>query len=96
MSLQYPESRARTYIFLLLIGIGLYSLLPFLLLTLYIHPTADDFSFAIRDTSLDFLTAQLVYYLNWSGRYFGTAIVRLSPLTFDSMVVYKLYAFLLL
>lgn len=96
MSLLYQENRARTYIFLLLIGIGLYSLLPFLLLTLYIHPTADDFSFAIRDTSLDFFTAQLVYYLNWSGRYFGTAMGRVNPLTFDSLVMYKLYAFLLL
>ncbi|NEM98041.1 DUF6056 family protein [Pontibacter burrus] len=90
------ENRTRNYSIIILITIGLYTLLPFLLLTQYTHPAADDFSFAERDTNLSFWAAQVKYYLNWSGRYFGTAIVRINPLTFDSLVAYKLYALVLL
>lgn len=78
----------------LLILLGICSMLPFLILTLYAHPTADDFSFAIRDTTLSFYQSQVEFYMNWSGRYFGTAIVRINPLTTASLKLYKLYSFL--
>ncbi|WP_253402923.1 DUF6056 family protein [Pontibacter sp. HSC-36F09] len=78
----------------LLILLGICSILPFLILSLYAHPTADDFSFAIRDTTLNFYQSQVEFYMNWSGRYFGTAIVRINPLTIGSLKLYKFYSFL--
>ena len=86
----------RNHIHKILTGIGLYTFIPFLVLTCYIQPTADDFDFAIRDTSLSFFKAQVIYYFNWSGRYFGTAIVRANPLALGLFEAYKLYATVLL
>ncbi|WP_018478912.1 DUF6056 family protein [Pontibacter roseus] len=94
--LQERQQSPSLYIGVILITISVYTLLPFLLLTLFTHPTADDFSFAVRDTTLSFFESQVEFYLNWSGRYFGTAIVRINPLTTESLKVYKLYACLTL
>jgi hypothetical protein len=96
VTLSPTANRIPTFVTATLIGIGVYTLLPFLLLSLYSHPTADDFSFAERDNSLSFFAAQAYYYLNWSGRYFGTAIVRLNPIVYDSLGIYKLYSFIIL
>lgn len=90
------EKRIHNYIFFILVGLSLYTLLPFLLLTQFIHPVADDFSFAVRDTTLSFWASQTKYYLDWSGRYFSTAIARLNPLIYDALVAYKMYALILL
>lgn len=34
--------------------------------------------------------------MHWSGRYFGTAVVRLNPLTIPSLQLYKFYTFICL
>lgn len=91
------ENRTHNYSIVTLITIGLYTLLPFLLLTQYIHPAADDFSFAVRDKQLDYLTVLEQYYLNWTGRYFSTiTLFRINPMIYNSVVAYKLYALVLL
>jgi len=84
------EERIPANIFLFL---GIYSLLPFLILTAYNHPSLDDFGLAIRDRNTDLLSTQIHYYLNWSGRYFSTFISRINPLLCASFNIYKFYSF---
>ncbi len=76
--------------------LGILAVLPFLLLTLYIHPTMDDFAYATRDMNTGFFAAQAKIYLTWSGRYFGTAMSRLNPIMEQDFVRYKVYAFVLI
>lgn len=47
--------------------------IPFLLLSYFNHPSADDFCYANKVLDLGFWNAQIFWYFNWSGRYFGTA-----------------------
>lgn len=75
-----------------LILTGLIALLPFLMLTLYNHPSMDDFTFALRDENGGFFEIQKESYSNWSGRYFGTAIARLNPMRFEGFNAYKVYS----
>ncbi len=56
----------------------------------------DDYTFAVRDRELGFIEAQVQFYFNWSGRYFGTAIVRLNPLVQYEFETYKIYSFAVL
>ncbi|AFY77747.1 hypothetical protein Ple7327_2449 [Pleurocapsa sp. PCC 7327] len=48
-------------------------IIPFLLLSYFNHPSTDDFCYANKVLELGFWNAQIFWYLNWSGRYFGTA-----------------------
>lgn len=80
----------------ILLVIGTLTILPFLFLNLYNNPVMDDYTFAIRDREIDFLDAQVQFYLNWSGRYFSTLTGRLNPLIHFDFVVYKLYSFAVL
>ncbi|MCJ8165923.1 DUF6056 family protein [Pontibacter sp. E15-1] len=82
--------------YLAILGTGLLVLVPFLLLTLYNHPQADDFGFAVRDNTFNFWETQVNFYLNWSGRYFSTASTILSPVNSHDFDGYKLYSFLLI
>ena len=96
MPLLLRKERVRTYVIFILLGIGIYTLLPFLLLTIYNHPAADDFSFAVRDRTLDYFTVMQQYYFNWTGRYFSTiTLFRINPMIFDALGIYKLFAALL-
>ncbi|SFG07600.1 DUF6056 family protein [Pontibacter chinhatensis] len=78
-----------------LILLGAYCLLPFLLLALYAYPQADDYPFGLRDKQLGFWESQVRTYSKWSGRYFGTAILRINPLIYDSIDTYPFLIFVL-
>lgn len=84
------------YYFELIITIGLYTIIPFLLLCAFNQPTVDDFDYAFRDSQNDFLTTQAETYYNWSGRYFSTAISRINPIRFGSWVGYKIGSLLII
>ena len=65
-------------------------LLPFLVLSFYDSPSADDFIFSAVVRNHGFFTHFKQVYFNWSGRYFGTFIVALNPLVFGWEFGYKL------
>ncbi|OKH22978.1 hypothetical protein NIES593_10950 [Hydrococcus rivularis NIES-593] len=48
-------------------------IIPFLLISYFNHPSTDDFCYANKVLELGFWNTQIFWYLNWSGRYFGTA-----------------------
>lgn len=87
--------------YLLFLCLGVLALLPFLLLTLYNHPQADDYGFAVRDTTYSFWETHKTFYLNWTGRYFSTnTAFHVNPLIYraigSAVTVYKLYSLLLI
>ncbi|MCX2740244.1 DUF6056 family protein [Pontibacter anaerobius] len=90
MSIQ-PSQNHRAFYFTLIL-LGIYCLLPFLLLSFYAYPQADDYPFALRDRQTDFWNTQVILYQHWSGRFFGTAILRLNPLITHSFSTYPYYA----
>lgn len=65
-------------------------LMPFLLLSFFCHPSADDFilSEVVRDNG--YIEHYKQVYFEWSGRYFGTFIVSINPLVFNWLFGYKL------
>ncbi|RDV15539.1 hypothetical protein DXT99_08605 [Pontibacter diazotrophicus] len=81
---------------IILVLVGFYTLLPFLILTAYVHPSYDDYQIALRDGVGGFWETQADIYFNWSGRYFATAISRINPLIYWPLSVYNLYAAALL
>ncbi|HNW97842.1 MAG TPA: DUF6056 family protein [Bacteroidales bacterium] len=71
-------------------------LLPFLILSFYSHPSADDYIIAavIREKGIYEHFKQV--YFEWSGRYFSTIISLFSPLVFGWIFGYKIIPFLLI
>ena len=63
-----------------LILIGISALIPLIILSIYTQPCNDDYNYALRDSSTNFIYAGIDTYLNFSGRYFATFISRLNPL----------------
>ena len=99
----YSTGERNHPIYIALLVIGLLVLFPFLLLTLYNHPQADDYGFAVRDMTYGYWEAQATYYMNWTGRYFSTnTAFRINPLISgplelqDSLTVYRFYSFTLI
>lgn len=75
---------------------GIASLLPFILISYYNYPSADDFNYSAVTNNLGFWKAQVFWYLNWSGRYFSSAILSLNPLIFNSIILYRSVSILLI
>lgn len=71
-------------------------ILPFLMISIFNNPAADDFTYYCRSRDLGFLNAQYDWYINWSGRYFSTAILSLKILKFESFILIKLIPILLI
>ncbi len=69
---QYPA--------ILLISAG--SIVPFISLAFFSHPSADDYVFATDTTRLGFWVSQVSWYDGWTGRYFSSAILTLYNLIF--------------
>ena len=65
-------------------------LLPFLLLSFYCHPSADDYIFAAQVRKLGIPAYSDLIYHTWSGRYFSTFIKFYTPLIYGWLWGYKL------
>lgn len=79
-----------------IIYFGLFAILPFILISFFIHPSVDDFCYNIQSRDLGFWTAQLTWYNDWTGRYFTSAILSIKPLVSGSFFIYKLIPVILL
>lgn len=76
--------------------IGAFSILPFLVISVFNNPFADDFCYHNKSRDLGFWKAQSYWYNEWSGRYFASAILSLKSLISESFLVYKLIPILLI
>lgn len=74
----------------------LFLLLPFLVISIYNHPSADDFSYSDFANRLGFWNAQIENYFIWTGRYTATALLTVSPLDYTNLTLYRVLPVLLL
>jgi hypothetical protein len=72
------------------IAILLVILLPFIILSYYSHPQADDFSAAATTVRLGYFKAVASVYNVWNGRWFSTALMQANPMAFGSISSCKL------
>lgn len=79
-----------------LMSFFLLMIIPFIILFLFNHPSADDFGLAVNTKLFGFLKAQINYYYTWTGKYFSNAVLSLSPLYFNSITGYKIFTLLLM
>lgn len=75
---------------LLLYAIFFMGLLPFLVLSFYNHPSADDYLWTMMVLKTNLWQFQVYNFYEWSGRYFSNILVGLNPLVFHSFLGYQL------
>jgi hypothetical protein len=77
-------------VILLGIGILVLELVPFILISFYNHPAADDYICAIPALQWDPITNTIAWYLSWSSRYTSAFLVSTNALAYKSLLGYKL------
>ena len=70
------------------------AMMPFFLLAMYIHPVADDLSYALKGD--DFFQNLIRDYNVWNGRYTSNAFVFLNYILARSILLYQLYPVVLI
>ena len=67
------------------------TIIPFIILSFYVHPCWDDFEYSEIAYKNGFFHSQYIWYETWSGRYFSTAVLStINPLLFRSVIGYKI------
>lgn len=79
-----------------IIIIGILTVLPFLVISIFNNPSADDFCYNNFSRDWGYLNTQIEAYYNWTGRYFSTAIMSIRALVSGSFYLYKLIPIILL
>lgn len=69
---------------------------PFLVLSQYNHPSADDFCYTVFANSMDFFDAQLEHYLTWTGRFSATFLLTLSETDTTNLLDHRVLPVVLL
>lgn len=72
------------------------SLIPFLLLTKFVRPAFDDYTWSVLTLTRGYFSTQWHLYSSYNGRYFGTALLTFSPLNYGSVAAYKAIAFVII
>lgn len=66
-------------------------LVPFLYISQFNHPSADDYCFTVKAQNEGVWGAQKILFTNWSGRFFSTLITTLGPLYYNSFYLVKVF-----
>lgn len=69
---------------------------PYLALSFYNHPSADDYLVTVPAIQWGPITATLGWYHSWSARFSANLILAVNPLVFHSLVGYQLLAWAIL
>jgi hypothetical protein len=64
--------------------------LPFLIISVYNHPSADDYSYSHFGNRFGFWAAQVEHYFTWSGRYTATALLTVNPIDYTNLSFYRI------
>ncbi|MEO8446556.1 MAG: DUF6056 family protein [bacterium] len=81
----FSEEKLQNY-FLALLVFGIF---PFIILTFFSHPSADDFFYSEKPQSWGFWESQYQWYKYWTGKYFSTFLLSVTPLYFKSITGYR-------
>lgn len=75
----------------LFIYLGIFTVLPLLILSFFNNPASDDFEYGIESQIEPFFSLQIRRYLVWSGRYFSNGLLSiLDPLVYDNYFWFKI------
>lgn len=88
------KSRSHSSTGWLLLVLALVGVLPFVLLSMYAHPSADDWYMAADTLEKGFWRANVDYYLGLTGRFFSSALLFMNPIML-SFTWFKVYSMLL-
>jgi hypothetical protein len=86
MSIKKKSVSRQQIIVLILLLIGL---LPFIYISFFAHPAADDLNYGYKGKFQYFLPTLLGEYLHWNGRYFSNILVLINPIVYDSLLLYR-------
>jgi len=78
-----------------LVGLIL-AILPYLYLSFFVNPSADDFSLSGQAQQNEFFHLMYHNYFFWNGRYISNIFIYLNPIAFGSFVGYKTISFLMM
>lgn len=82
--------------FFILIPVIILSVVPFFILAMYNHPSADDFCYSRNALSMGFWQAQIDYFTEWTGRYTATALLTINPIDYTQLTFYRALPVMLL
>ncbi len=71
-------------------------LLPYIYISLFTNPVADDFMYAHKAKAQDLFPALLEEYLTWNGRYISNIFVLKNPIVYGSFTGYKIVPVLII
>jgi len=71
-------------------------LLPYLYLSFFIHPSADDYNYAWLTISKSYFQEYVNQYLTWNGRYSSNFLALSNPIAFGQLNLYRLIPVLLI
>ncbi len=80
----------------IVISFLLLTVLPFIILFYFNHPTTEDFYYIDITKNTGFLDAQRFFHKFWGGRYFYYALISTNPLIFKSIAGYNVLALILM
>lgn len=66
-------------------------LIPFLYISQFNHPSADDYCFVVKAQNEGFVNAQVLLFTEWSGRFFSTLMITQGPLFYNSFYLIKVF-----
>ena len=76
--------------------LGILSLVPFIIISVYNHPAVDDFCYHNKSVELGFIDAQVFWYELWTGRFIATFFLSIPSIVSGSFFWYKLLPVILL
>ncbi|MDQ3019423.1 MAG: DUF6056 family protein [Bacteroidota bacterium] len=82
-----PKTKTEYFLIVFLVSL----VLPFLILHYFNNPNAEDFVYGEEAKRAGFINYIQVLYKYWGGRYFTYIFLSITPLTFKSMMGYKVF-----
>lgn len=71
------------------------TILPFIILSYFVHPSWDDFDYAGTASRNGFFLSEYIWYVTWSGRFFSQGFLSsINPLIYGSIAGYKILTFI--
>ncbi|HET8963661.1 MAG TPA: DUF6056 family protein, partial [Chitinophagales bacterium] len=80
----------------LVVGAGVLLLIPYLYISIYANPVADDLTYSADGKNSNLLTLLIRDYYGWNGRYASNIFVFNNPMVYNSLIVYKLMPVLII
>ncbi len=66
------------------------AVIPFLIISAFVNPLYDDYSYSNGVLNSGFLNSQINLYHAWAGRYFSNILLSLNPIIWGNFIAYKI------